>query len=93
MSTATQQEQEKKGSLRSTLELLSVRPEVAVARKAKATGEDPKGPNSLSPSSRLPIRMRPGSMLDLEFIMSQCPKIGLQCRFVVLALTPANSMS
>src|SRR5271169_1454740 len=62
-------------------QLLSARPEVAKARRAKATGEDPKGPNSLSPSLRLPILMPPESMWDLEFIMWQCPKAGLRCRF------------
>ena len=42
-------------------QLLSARPEVATASKAEATGEDP--------SSLLPIRMLPGSILELEFTM------------------------
>jgi hypothetical protein len=42
-------------------QLLSARPEVATARKAEATSE--------GPSSLLPTRMLPGSILELEFIM------------------------
>jgi hypothetical protein len=44
-----------------TAELLSASPEVATASKAKATGE--------GPSSLLPTRMLPGSILELKFIM------------------------
>src|SRR4029077_16363898 len=74
-------------------QLPSVRPAVATVRKAKATGEDPKGPKRLGPSSRLLIRMPPGSTWELELIMSQCPKVGLRCRFAALALTRPSSMS
>ena len=92
MSTASQQEQGKKGS---------DAPRSASKRKAsgshcpqgKATGEGPKGPKRLGPSSRLLIRMPPGSTLELGLIMSQCPKVGLRCRFAALALTRPSSMS
>ena len=84
MSTARKQ-QGKKRIQRSRRELLSARPEVAIASKAKVTSE--------GPSSRSPIRMLPESMLDLKFTMSQCPKAGLRCRFAALALTRPSSMS
>jgi hypothetical protein len=67
MSTAPKQQRKKTGSERSTLELLSARPEVASVSKAEATSE--------GPSSLLPTRMLPGSILELKFIMWQCPPI------------------
>ena len=92
MSTAAQQEQGKKGS-----------DAQRSASKRKARGSHcPQGKGhrrrskrskSLGPSSRLPIRMPPGSTWELEFIMSQCPKAGLRCRFAASALTRPSSMS
>ena len=73
-----------KRTRRSTLKLRSARPEAATARKVKATSE--------GPSSGLPIRMLPGSILDLKFITWQCPKSGLRGRFAALALTLPSSM-
>ena len=43
--------------------LLSVRPEVAIARRAKAIGEDPKGPNSLK--SELTITNPDAARIDV----------------------------
>ena len=65
--------------------LLSARPEVGTAPKAKAIGE--------GPSSRLPTRMRPGLTWGRKFIMSPCPRGGLKCRFAALALTLPSSKS
>ena len=85
MSTARQQEREKKDP---TLH--------AQASKRKARGshcQRGKGHQRRSKLTLLPTRMLPGSILDLKFTMSQCPKTGLRCRFAAVALTPPSSMS